>query len=1007
MFAPPLKGKRTLQAGGGRDRWLVFGKGLVDGREGGWQYFAQQSETVTGQPQSLEFAPFRLDTVNQCLWRDGREAEERILLAPRAFDVLRYLVEHPGRLVTHTELLDALWPKTYVQPEVLKSHIAAIRAALGDDARKPLFIETMLRRGYRFIAPVTEAAPPTATAAGEIGAAAKTNLPESVSELIGREAELREVAALASELRLVSLVGPGGIGKTRLVLEVARRLLPRFPDGVFVAELGPLSSPELVPATVASALGLTHIVGADLRDGVARAVGSKKLLLVIDNCEHVIEAAAGMAEALLRASAGAALLVTSREPLRVSGEYLYRVPPLDVPAEDNQDMKDVLRYGAVRLFVSRARAADPRYVSEGHVAAATATICRRLDGIPLAIELAATRIIAFGVDGVAAGLDDRLRLLTGGSRTLARQQTMRATLDWSYELLSESERVVFRRLGMFVGPFTMDAASAVAAGIDVPASEVADSIADLVAKSLVSTDVVGTIVHYRLLETTRAYAREKLIESAEIEVVARRHAEYFRDLFQHAEADLETRPTAEWLVAYRSHIDNLRAALDWAFSPSGDVGVGVELTAATVPLWMHLLLPTECGARVEQAIASLGSRVPGDPRRDMRLYLALGHARLQITGEAAPRATRAISLQDASAAFEKALELAEVIDDTRYRLGAISRLYANRLATGEYRVALSLGETFHAIAARTADRSDVAIGSRLIGQALHILGDQPGARRHLEPLIRSRVPSARLLGILYQYDERALLDTFYSRVLWLQGFGDQAQRLTESLVDHARTKDHVVSFLYALLIAACPIALFVGDLTTAEHHVRLAVDLATRHAVKFWSAWAQCFEGALLIKRGDHGAGSQRLQSGLERLPEPVALHHHVSLLLAELAAGLGGAGKIAEGLGVVDKALAGAEQTESRWYLAELLRTKGELLLLGGASSAVTTAEQCFQQALDVARRQGALSWELRAAMSLARLWRGQQRASQARKLLAPVYRRFTEGFGTTDLIAAKALLA
>src|SRR6266852_1991677 len=590
-----------------------------------------------------EFPPFRLDPVNQCLWHGDGLAEERILLAPKAFAVLRYLVEHPGRLVAHAELLEALWPKTYVQPEVLKSHIAAIRAVLGDDARKPIFIETLSRRGYRFIAPVTEGAPARPSR--------MTNLPEAVSELIGREAELRAVTALATEHRLVSLVGAGGIGKTRLGLEVARHLLTRFPDGVFVAELGPLSSPELVPATVASALGLTLVAGTVSRDGVAAAVGTKKLLLVIDNCEHVIEAAAGMSEALLRASPGVSLLATSREPLRVSGEYVYRVPPLGVPAEDNQDMEDVFTHGAVRLFASRAHAAEPRYVAEGRVAAATAAICRRLDGIPLAIELAATRIVGFGVDGVAARLDDRFKLLTGGSRTLARQQTMRATLDWSYDLLSEPERVVLRRLGVFVGPFTLDAASAVAAGVDIPASVVTDAVAALVGKSLVSTDVSGAIVHYRLLETTRAYAREKLIESAELDDFARRHAEYYRDLFQHAETDLETRPTAEWLVAYRPHIDNLRAALDWAFSPSGDFGVGVALAAATAPLWTHLSLLTECRARVEQAIAALGREVPSDPRRDMRLYLALGHAIMHTRGSGGP---------EMNAALTKALELAEI-----------------------------------------------------------------------------------------------------------------------------------------------------------------------------------------------------------------------------------------------------------------------------------------------------------------------------------------------------------
>ena len=943
-----------------------------------------------------EFPPFRLDTVNQCLWRGEGVAEERILLAPKAFAVLRYLVEHPGRLVPHDELFEALWPKTYVQPEVLKSHIAAIRGVLGDDARKPRFIETLSRRGYRFIAPVTDDAT-AATAAGP-PPSRMTNLPEAVSELIGREAELGAVTALATEHRLVSLVGAGGIGKTRLGLEVARHLLPRFPDGVFVAELGPLSSPELVPATVASALGLPHIAGTVSREGVAGAVGTKKLLLVIDNCEHVIEAAAAMAETLLRATPDVSLVATSREPLRVSGEYVYRVPPLDLPAEDNQDMEDVLRYGAVRLFVSRAHAAEPRYVAEGPVAAATVAICRRLDGIPLAIELAATRIAGFGVAGVAARLDDRFRLLTGGRRTLPRHQTMRATLDWSYELLSESERVVLRRLGVFAAAFTLDAASAVAAGVDIPASEVTDAVADLVGKSLLSTDVGGASLHYRLLETTRAYAREKLIESAELDRVAPRHAEYYRDLFQRAEAEFETQPTAEWLAAYRPHIDDVRLALDWAFSPSGDVGVGAALTAAAVPLWTHLSLLSECRARVEQAIASLGSQVPSDPRRDLRLHLALGHAILH---------TRASGAPDMNAAFTKALELAEIVDDTRYRLGAIFGLYAHRLTTGEYRVALSLAEKFGTVAAETADRSDVPIGNRLIGQALHILGDQPGARRHLEPLVRSRLATVRPSHIiLYQYDQRVLLDCYYARVLWLQGFGDQARRLTESLVDYIRPRDHMLSFVYSLLIAACPIALYVGDLTTADDHVSVASDVATRNGLEIWKVWAQCFKGVVLIKRGEHGAGAQLLQSGLERLPEP-AIHHHMSLLLAELAAGLGGAGQVTEGLGVVDKALARAEQTEAGWCLAELLRTKGELLLLERVPSAVATAEACFQQALDVARRQGALSWELRSATSLARLWRGQERVNQARKLLGPVYRRFTEGFETADLVAARTLLA
>src|SRR5438105_3518984 len=476
-------------------------------------------------PVTIEFGRFKVVRHRRELLADGRPVE----LGGRAFDTLMALIDARGTGLDKDQLMSLVWPDRVVEENNLAAQIAALRKVFGADRH---LIRTVAGRGYQFTGEIH-----TAAAAAPSPPSRMTNLPEAVSELIGREAELEEVAALVTEHRLVSLIGAGGIGKTRLGLEVARHLLPRFPDGVFVAELGPVSSPELVPATVASALGLTRIAGTASREGVAGAVGTKKLLLVIDNCEHVIAAATGMAEALLRASPGVALLATSREPLRVSGEHVYRVPSLDVPAEDNQDMEDVFRYGAVRLFVSRAHAAEPRYVAESRVAAATVAICRRLDGIPLAIELAATRVAALGVGGVAARLDDRFRLLTGGSRmALPRHQTLRATLDWSYELLPAIERTVLHRLAIFAGGFTLEAASAVATAAGLDAPEVVDSVTNLAAKSLVVVEVAGAVTRYRLLETTRAYALEKLTKSGELDQVARRHAEYYRDLFERAEA---------------------------------------------------------------------------------------------------------------------------------------------------------------------------------------------------------------------------------------------------------------------------------------------------------------------------------------------------------------------------------------------------------------------------------------------------------------------------------------
>jgi len=902
--------------------------------------------------------------------------------------MLLALIDARGTVVGADDLMRRVWPDRLVEEHNLHAQISALRRVLGADRD---LIRTIAGRGYQFTGEIRTAAAPATTAR-------RTNLPETVSELIGREAELEAVSDLVTRHRLVTLIGAGGIGKTRLGLDVARRLLTKFSAGVFVAELGPLGSPDLLPSNLATALGLA--LGPDIvsRESIAAAVGAKHLLVVLDNCEHLIAAAADMAEAFLRTSPAAFLLATSREPLRVSGEVVYRVPPLAVPAEDDQDMGAILRYASVQLFVSRAQAAEPLYAVDARAAATTAAICRRLDGIPLAIELAAARIAGFGLEGVAAGLHDRFRLLATGSRTaLPRHQTMRAALDWSHDLLSETERIVLRRLGVFAGAFTLEAARMVAASVDLPEQDIVDCVAALVAKSLLSPNVAATTVQYRLLETTRAYARERLGESGELEPCARRHADYLRGVFERAEAESETRPAAEWLARYRPLIEDLRAALDWAFSPGGDISAGLTLTAVTVLLWIHLALMAECRRRVEQAVAYLDGAVPADAARDMRLYLALG-----ITG---------IHTQDAGspqmiAALSKALDLAEQLGDTEYRLRAMWALYIYRFRMGEYRSALALAERFRAFATETPDPFDDLIGDRLIGIVLHVLGDQPGALQHIAPLVSADFSSDRHSHVLrYQYDQRVVTHCHYAKILWLQGRADQATHIAEGIVDYAGTNDHVLSLLYALVQAACTVSVYSGDLVSADRYVDLVEDLAAKHGLETWRRWGQCFEGVLLIKRGDGAAGVRLLSAALEGLSE-TALYLNRNLF-AELAEGLRAAGQISEGLELITNVLARVERTEEGWCRAELLRQKGELLLLHDTPTSAADAEACFRLALDVARQQHALAWELRAAMSVARLWREQRRTIEARDLLAPIYQRFTEGFATSDLVAAKDLLA
>src|SRR6516162_9164267 len=505
---------------------------------------------VLGAPASFEFGRFSILPRRRAVLTEERPIE----IGGRAFDVLVALIEANGAVVSKDELMRRVWPGRIVEDNNLHTQIKALRKAFSDHD----LIRTVVGRGYQFTGEI-RARLADLSARAEPGEAsevpgpprAPTNLPAPTSDVIGRDIEITEVIGLVTDHRFVTLTGTGGIGKTRLALEVARQLRPQFADGVWIAELASLSDPQLVPITVAAAFGLELLSGVISPERIAAAVGSKRIMLVLDNCEHVIAAAAGMVEALLDANPAARVIATSREPLRAESEHLYPVPPLAVPTEDTQALKDVLRYGAVALFIARAQAADPHFAPDRQTAAAIAAICRRLDGIPLAIELAAARASALGMRELASRLDDRFSLLTEGRRTaLRRHQTLRATLDWSYELLPEPERVVLQQLSIFAGGFTLSGASAVIASAEIAASDVVDGVANLVAKSLVTADVGGAAVHYRLLETTRAYAREKLTEHDKLGQAARRHAEYYLSLCQQAEAEWPVRRAAEWLADY-------------------------------------------------------------------------------------------------------------------------------------------------------------------------------------------------------------------------------------------------------------------------------------------------------------------------------------------------------------------------------------------------------------------------------------------------------------------------
>jgi predicted ATPase/DNA-binding winged helix-turn-helix (wHTH) protein len=945
----------------------------------------------TTQATSLLFGPFRLLPAQSLLL----ENDKPVRIGSRGLHILIALVAAAGELVSKEELIAVAWPSTTVDEANLRVHVAGLRKLLGDGQAGARYIVNEVGRGYRFIAPVLVQNDRQPSAVSAAPAESNHNLPALHTRMVGRS---DIVAALADQLQqrqFITIVGPGGIGKTTVAVAVAEQLSASYEGGIRFVDLAPLGNPLLVPSALASALGFGIRSEHPIPDLVA-FLHDKRMLLVLDSCEHVLDAAANLVEEILKSAPHVHILATSREPLRTRRESVQRLAPLGVPeATNNLSAADAMTFPAIQLFVERVAANLEGFEISDADAPVVADICRRLDGIALAVELAAGRVDTFGVRGVAALLDDRFRLLTRGPRaTLPRHQTLSAALDWSYEVLAESERITFRRLAIFAGGFTFEAASAVIAGADIGPSDVIDHLANLVAKSLVSANVSGANVHYRLLDTTRAYALQKLTTANELEMFAGRHAEYYRDLFDRAEADREKQPAAEWLAVYGYQIDNVRSALDWAFSPVGNAALGVDLTLAAVPLWTHLSLNAECRTRVETALEIAGPAAMEGGRREMQLFAALGGALLYTKG-AGP---------EMAEAWAKVLAIAEKTGDIDYQLRALWGLWVVKINSGEYRPALAFAQKFNDVAVTSADVADPLIGDRIMGFSLYYLGDQAGARLHTERMLERYVaPKNRLHIIRYQFDQRVMAHITLAGILWLQGFADQAMRLAESTVDEAAVIDHPISLTYTLAQTACPTALYTGNLPAAEQFVKLLLERAARHTKDLWTPWGLCFRGTLLIKQGHLGGGVKVLEAALAELPEN-AFHMRYISFLGELADGLGRAGKSAKGLTIIDKAIDQSDRTEERLCIAELLRIKGAIVLTGRHD--VDVAEGCFHASLDWARRQNALAWELRTATSLAKLRSDQGRTTDAIELLAPIYNRFTEGFETADLRTAKSLL-
>jgi predicted ATPase/DNA-binding winged helix-turn-helix (wHTH) protein len=944
---------------------------------------------ITEGKEILSFGPFRLIVSERLLTNNDVPVD----LSPRAFDALVTLVSRTPEVVSKSELMAQVWPGIAVEESALRFHIANLRKALGDGRDGARYITTVSGRGYCFVALVSrsgqQSRPPKAPAPGFRYA----NLP-SRSAMIDREDDLKTLLAWLDAERFVTIVGSGGVGKTTLAVAIGYRLMDAFAGAVLFVDLSMLSDPNLVATVVASMLGMS-VQSDDATPSLIAHLRDKRILLILDTCEHLIEAAAALASMIYTDAPQVHILATSRETLQVEGERVYRLEPLECPPDDEVLTAAVARtFPATQLFLDRALASGAQFDFSDAEAAIVVSMCRKLDGVALAIELAARRIEAYGVHQTAALLDQRLTLQWGGPRSAPpRQRTLQATLDWSYKLLSQVERVVLCRLAVFVGIFTIDAALAVAASATVDRSLIFGAIDSLVAKSMVATRPVGALMRYQLLDTTRAYAREGGLDGDELTDVATRHAIYYRQWLERNAIEWPALTTAVERGPNFIALNNVRAALEWCFGANGNAEIGIGLAAAAVPVFLTMSLLPECHRWSERAILALGDGARGGAE-EMHLQAGLGISSMHIHGES----------EAARTALNKSLAIAEARGDLLHQSGMLGVLHMFHFRGGEFKTAVQYATRCRAIAGSVEDPAAMALAHSILGRSLHLSGELDDARVELQASIKLWSNSPRTT-IYLAFDRHYRAGIALARTLWLRGFPTQAVERIHQAISDAERMDHPASLAVASLAWAASIFLWTGDVRGAEECIDSSISHAVSHSLGPLSAVGRARKAELAIYQGNAHDGVESLRASLEKIHAA-----HYELMTTEfnisLVQGLCATGHLAEGVALIDKTIQLVETNGDLCYMPELLRLKGHLGLLM-PEPGHGDAEACLMQSLALSRRQGARAWELRAAIDLAALYASQGRPERGRSLLEPVFGQFTEGFDTADLRAAERLLA
>jgi predicted ATPase/DNA-binding winged helix-turn-helix (wHTH) protein len=931
-----------------------------------------------GTAKTFAFGPFVFTPERQTLLH----YDSPVRIGNRALDLLQALVERPGDVIDKRDLIARVWPKLTVDEGNLKVNMAALRRALGEGPGAARYIATVTGRGYRFVAPLKVGGlqePSFGTVK------ANHNLPIATTTVFGRAEAIERIRSDLGDSRLVSVVGTGGIGKTTVALAAAELLLPGFKDGVWIVDLSLLKDGTLLPNAIATVLGVGANT-ADMLTAICDFLHDRQVLLILDSCEHIIDAAAACAKRLLADAPHVRILVTSREPLMLSGERLRRLPGLEMPgAADRLNAEEALAFPAIQLFVDRATDRLESFQFGDPDVPVVANICRRLDGLALAIEFAATRIDVFALSTLLEQLDARLRFLGGRRAGPPRHHTLTATLDWSYGLLAPREARLLCSLSVFAGAFDIAGASAVAS---VTPTEATVTVAELVAKSLITAEV-GDDVGYRLLETTRAYCLEKLRSSSDEQIVRHRHAEHVCAMLERATSEWAAQPASKWAESYGRYLDDLRGALAWTAQGLSDRSLRIRLTVAGLLLWNHFSLTEECRVHVSRAIEDLeGASLLGTPS-EMHLRVWLGASSMFTHG-----------LQPlAMDALQRALEIAEQTGDTGGRMRCLRAIGMYQHLSGQHVAGLNTLETFTSLVARTDSPNAPEIGHHL-SISEFFLGRFPSARERLESVIRQSQDAGRQ-NVRYLSNVNIDIACILMLLEWLMGSPEAAISTAKATVERALMSNHHMSLSNALN-SACPAFYWAGRYDDCSGAVAMLEEEGRRNSILTRRPIAMFYKAALVCARSGPSEGIELLECAIAEFR---AINH-----MARMPYYLGVLAETQLQCGLLDKARANSKQAldlaranSEGWCLPEVQRMRASILFADGEKQ---EAQSLLLEAMAEAQKRGALSWQLRAATDLASSWERESRREDAFQLLSPIYSKFSEGFETPDMSAARRLL-